>query len=474
MERVLVCGGSGILGREMCKLLQERNIPYIGTYFTRSFENGIKIDINNPSVIFETYRPTVCINCIVERTVDTCENNWSNTKKVNIDFVDVLAKLCNTYGTHMIHISTDYVFDGQEPPYTKESRPNPLQNYGISKLISEYRVHKNQFYTIVRTPVLYSVAPLHESAVTLIGKKVLDQTTITTEDDELPRHPVFIPDVCVFLLKIMTEKMFGIYHFSNSEPAVTKYQILQMISSFLNKTTRHVSRSFAGHSASRPYDTRLEGEYSTTKLKDGLKLCFEHLWHPPLGVGKVNDVFLLIDLDGTLVNSEEAHYQSYKKFLPQLTREDFEHGTNDMKSVRHLKQVELATKEIQFIHGADQFIEWIYTFDIPHAVVTNTTKDTVDLFKQKLPLLSKIKNWVTREQYTCSKPDAEPYVTALKLFSNNEKYIVGIENTLRGYESLKNVTRCIYMMNKKIDADVYTVNSFTSIMTPDTFRNDNF
>ena len=121
MTRVLICGSSGLLGTRIIDNFKKSDIPYIATYNTNPIADGIKIDFTDIQSIQDVIQHneiTACINCIVERRVDVCENNWSETKRVNIDITNNIAKVCNRYGIHLIHISTDYVFDGLKPPYT--------------------------------------------------------------------------------------------------------------------------------------------------------------------------------------------------------------------------------------------------------------------------------------------------------------------------------------------------------------------
>jgi dTDP-4-dehydrorhamnose reductase/beta-phosphoglucomutase-like phosphatase (HAD superfamily) len=469
--KVLVLGGSGILGREMLKVIPGS----IGTYHSRPFKNGIPYNIE----IFKDLVPDVCINCVVERTVDVCENNWNQTKSLNINLVDEISRECQNYGIHLVHISTDYVFDGRSPPYFPESIPNPLQNYGISKLISELRVKHVSKHTIVRVPVLYSVAALNESAVTLIGKKVIEQTKLATEDCDFPRRPVFIPDLCLFLRDIIQNRTFGTLHFWNPESPKTKYEIGKMIADYLHISYNHVRPTASKADASRPYDTQLldihQPKY-VTPLIEGIKLCFEKLWHPELK-GYTPDVLLLLDLDGTLVDSERAHYESYLPFLPNLKWEDFVKGDFfPTEEIRKLKFEKLKHKNIDMMSGANEFIEWIDMYNIPHVVVTNTNQKTVDLFKSKLEPLRKLKNWVVREHYKNPKPDPEPYRLALELFSRGEKFIIGVENSVQGWLSLREVTTRIYMIgNPELpkEADVYTISNLTSILSQDTVRSSN-
>ena len=178
---ILICGASGLVGKELCNLLDNKHAKYIGTYNKNQINkpNMYQIDFSNPIIVEEfltNHEITCCIFCIVERLTDVCENKWNEIKKTNIDLVHITSYLCNKLNIKFIHLSTDYVFDGSIQPNVPDSSKNPLQNYGISKLISEYRVIKNcKKYCIIRTPVLYSeLSKINDNAVTLIGKNIMD------------------------------------------------------------------------------------------------------------------------------------------------------------------------------------------------------------------------------------------------------------------------------------------------------------
>jgi dTDP-4-dehydrorhamnose reductase len=97
---ILICGASGILGRQLMKVLTDKQIDYIGTYNSNKMENCISLDfsnINNIEKILLEHNITCCINCIVERQVETCENDWKKTKTINIDITNNIAKVCNKY-----------------------------------------------------------------------------------------------------------------------------------------------------------------------------------------------------------------------------------------------------------------------------------------------------------------------------------------------------------------------------------------
>jgi dTDP-4-dehydrorhamnose reductase len=266
-ERVVVCGSSGILGKNLCRQLgggvlapTRNDIDYMSLQSIKNFFE------KNKSI-------KVCINCIAERRLENCESDWENTKSTNITIPSNLYNVCILLGIHFVHISTDYVFDGKNPPYSPTfSRPNPLQNYGISKLIAEYALGSDA--TIIRVPVLYSEEG--NDLIEPLLKKVMSHEK-SFEDNYFPRRPVYIPDFCTFIIDIAVHKKEkGTFHFWNPLGVYTKYQIIQMIGKILNKDVSHVSPSENKYTAGRPYDTLFIDEkydiysYKHTPLCEGL------------------------------------------------------------------------------------------------------------------------------------------------------------------------------------------------------------
>jgi len=450
--RILVLGGSGLLGRQVLK-----DLGGVGTYFSRPFPGGIQLKSLQP--VFDAVKPTVCVNCVVERTVDTCENNWNMTKKINIDFVDELATICARENIHLVHISTDYVFDGRNPPYKVDSLPNPLQNYGVSKIVSEMRVQSVPKRTIIRVPVLYGNGQLGDSDVTLIGHKVLDRTRQHAEDDVFPRRPVFVSDLSAFIKDVVISQKFGTLHFANPGPPVTKFQMAQIIGKYLRVPIEHIVPLSAERTAARPYDTHLIGYHEpATPLEKGLEECFANLYHPPLE-DDPQSIFIVVDLDGTLVDSEQIHFECYRKVKPDFEWTDI---TPELRDAKFKELIE--RRDLAFMPGAENFIKSIKKNGIAHCIVTNTDKRTVDFFKTQLPLLNSLENWITRDDYANPKPDGEPYLLALAKYGQGKKYIIGFENSDVGYKSLCSITRCIYIIGPdRVGEDVYRISSFEQI-----------
>lgn len=174
---IVVTGASGLLGRQVFAVLSKKySRDLIGCAYSRSSSKLQKIDLlkaNETTEFLKSKRPHIVIHCAAERRPDVCNNNHDYTLKMNVDSVRLLAKLAIELDYLLIYISTDYVFDGTNPPYIESSTPNPLQFYGKTKLDGELAIKeimqspKNTgSYCILRVPVLYGEVEFNgESAI---------------------------------------------------------------------------------------------------------------------------------------------------------------------------------------------------------------------------------------------------------------------------------------------------------------------
>lgn len=482
---ILICGASGLVGKELSIFLDNKKINYIGTYNKTVIykKNFYKVDFSNIELLetfLITHKITSCVFCIVERLTDLCENYWSEIKKTNIDLVNNTSYLCNKLNIQFIHLSTDYVFDGNTQPNYPDSLKNPLQNYGISKLISEYRTVANcNNYCIIRTPVLYSkLSKLHDNAVCLIGKKILDlrRGEYLKEDNYSIRRPLYIPDLCEFIYDCYVKNYTGIYHFYNPFNKYTKYEISNIIAIYLNIENKILpdNNKYSGD-APRPYDTQLKDNnvniqnYKFTDFNISIHECFQKLKHPKINIPNKNKFFICFDMDGTIIDTNIAHYMAYKEVFqkynkPILTIDEW----NDIilnnnidnylqtifepsifNTIKIEKLDNLSAYPISFTKNSEHFLKVLIENDFNICVVTNTNIKTVELFKQKLPLLNKINNWIYRDDYNLPKPNSESYELAIKKYYKNEEFIIGFEDSMVGYKSLRNITNLIYIFNNK-------------------------
>jgi beta-phosphoglucomutase len=173
-------------------------------------------------------------------------------------------------------------------------------------------------------------------------------------------------------------------------------------------------------------------------------------------------MIFLIDLDGTLIDSDHLHYEAWSKVLdmkPQHIEDIIKTvgmekylENSDFEKLKQNKYEEiLNTRNIEMIKNADSFIDFIKEYDINHAVVTHTDRVIVDHFKMQVPELNALDNWIVREDYVKPKPDPECYRLALDMYAPSEKNIIGFENSKHGMQALRHVTKNTFRISKKTD-----------------------
>lgn len=477
--KVSIFGASGLVGRSLRDYFDEKKIDYIGTYNQSPYEGGFHLENTEEEYLVQflkNHQITSCVNCVAQRNVDTCEKNWEDAYEINCAFAKRLALACKELNIFFVHLSTDYVFDGSNSPYSPTSPHNPIQAYGKSKDEAEKEVlAAYPDSCIVRVPVLYTqrYKTILETAVTMIGKKVMDRTRNYEEDNYCIRRPVFIDDLCVFVSDLVEKQKSGVYHFFNRKDAVTKYQMAKAIGNYLRVDTSHIKPvSASTNQAGRPYDTQLmdsqynRDEYPETSIQEGILECFEKFKHKPFEWSPrlpADPTFFMIDLDGTLVDTDRIHYYSYKIAfehhgfpfcsweeyntiisLETYCKEKLGLSYEEVKETKN--KVFYSAESIGFLPGAERFLLWLLLRQQNFVIVTNTSRQTVAFLQSKIPLLQYVQQWVTREDVSNPKPDSEPYRLAKEKFWRGEPRILGFENTEAGYRSISPVASIVYIL----------------------------
>lgn len=162
---VLVLGASGMLGRAVFKALTQLGhdkCRVVGTGHSRAVELGLEaVDVTDAAALsacLSRHRPRVVINCVAERRPDRVEQDEAHARRLNVELVERLAAAAaaaaGEQGFHLVHISTDYVFDGSAPPYAVDAAPNPLNAYGRHKLEAEEAVRKVRASIMLRYDIV--------------------------------------------------------------------------------------------------------------------------------------------------------------------------------------------------------------------------------------------------------------------------------------------------------------------------------
>ena len=224
--KILITGANGQLG--MCLKDQVKKFPS----FEYHFKSSKELDITNRefvSLLFSEEKYDYCINCAAYTAVDKAEEERERAFLVNAEAVKYLAEASKKSNTTLIHISTDFVFDGTKTsPYTEEDSTNPINVYGASKLKGEQYVQEIlSNYFIIRTSWVYS--EYGNNFVKTMLRLAKERDEISVVNDQVG-SPTYAGDLAEFLLTIIAKNSnkYGLYHYSN-EGAISWYDFAKEI-----------------------------------------------------------------------------------------------------------------------------------------------------------------------------------------------------------------------------------------------------
>lgn len=232
--KILVTGSGGLLGSKLTTLLSsEREVELTAT--ARSpipVPHNVAfraLDISkaqNTEEVLEAVRPDVVINTAAMTQVDDCELNHELCWAQNVTAIQNLVASCDKFKSRLIHISTDFIFDGSRGPLSEDEKPAPVNYYGESKLAGEKIVTAmQQPWTILRTVLVYGFTPgLSRTNIVLWVKKSLEEgKTIKVVTDQF-RTPTLAEDLATACWLAARKNATGIYHVSGAE-MMTPYDI---------------------------------------------------------------------------------------------------------------------------------------------------------------------------------------------------------------------------------------------------------
>ncbi len=290
-KKVLVTGASGLLGREILKQFVSNGWDALGLAYSRIYGSLRKVDLCDAvqiEAVLDEFSPTVVVHSAAERRPDVVDNQTQSATALNVNATEKLASLCANRNIFLLYISSDYVFDGNDPPYKPDASTNPLNTYGQMKLDGEIAVRKYEQFGVLRIPVLYgSVESLGESAVTTLFQAVLDSNKPAKINDFQRRYPTHVADcaqVCVGLAnkRLRQENVGGVWHWS-AEECYTKYTMSVAMAEVFGLNSDHLIADKSPPSgAPRPFDCKLDTtetrkmvSIQPTPFKDGIKAALK-------------------------------------------------------------------------------------------------------------------------------------------------------------------------------------------------------
>ncbi|HEU4717711.1 MAG TPA: SDR family oxidoreductase [Bacteroidia bacterium] len=238
MKTILITGTNGLLGQKLVYALINRNRKHADWKIIATSRGAnrlnrkdgytyVPLDItqrNEVETVFAEYRPDVVINTAAMTNVDACESKKEECVALNISAVEyqlrALEKMkSGKYDPQFIHLSTDFVFDGENGPYKEEDQPDPLSYYAWSKLESEVLTKNSSLrWAIVRTIIVYGIVDnMSRSNIVLWAKGALEKgQKINVVDDQF-RSPTLAEDLAEGCILCAEKNAQGIFHISGKD-----------------------------------------------------------------------------------------------------------------------------------------------------------------------------------------------------------------------------------------------------------------
>lgn len=283
MEKVLVIGAGGQLGQCIKKIVALRSIENV--VFPEEKTANI-LNVAGLAALFEEQKPNYVINCAAYTAVDKAEDEADIAKAVNETGAKNLAQLCQQYQATLIHISTDFVFEGNEIKLLKEDDiAEPISVYGVTKLDGELAITAAlQQHIIIRTSWLYSEFANNFVKTMLKLGAERDELSIIADQVGTPTYAVDLANAIFDIIENPT-KIYGVYHFSN-EGVTSWYDFAQAIFklSGTNVKVHPIPTSAYPTKAKRPHfsvmdKTKIKATYhiNVPYWTDSLEKCIDAL-----------------------------------------------------------------------------------------------------------------------------------------------------------------------------------------------------
>ena len=229
MKKILITGSNGLLGQKLVRLLLtkkdieiiatargENRLPFIDGYTFRAMDIT---DNQQVTQIIGEIKPDVIINTAAMTDVDKCESEKDDCWSQNVIAVENLVAACQENNVFLLHLSTDFIFDGKAGPYDETAEANPISFYGWSKYAGEKAVTNSKIrWAIARTVLVYGIVPnLSRSNIILWVKKSLEEgKNIKVVTDQF-RSPTLAEDLATGCFLIADKEAEGIFNISGKD-----------------------------------------------------------------------------------------------------------------------------------------------------------------------------------------------------------------------------------------------------------------
>lgn len=296
--RTLITGANGFIGHYLTAQLLEKGYEVIATgkgdcrlpYSGHPLFTYAAMDFTDPFAVhdvFEKFRPATVIHAGAEGKPDECELHQWQAYLTNVEGTVTLLSNAAEQQCFFLFLSTDFVFDGEQPSYSETSERAPVNYYGKTKMEAEDAVKEYEYdWSIVRTALVYG-KPLTGRAniLSTVREKLQKKEEYKVVDDQV-RTPTFVEDVAAGIVAILGKKAKGIYHIAGKD-VLTPYQMAIQAGRWLGLDVSLIKRVTAesfSQPARRPARTifiidkaRQELGYQPVSFEEGLRKTFDNV-----------------------------------------------------------------------------------------------------------------------------------------------------------------------------------------------------
>jgi dTDP-4-dehydrorhamnose reductase len=286
--KFLVTGASGLVGSYLIQVLESQNHTVYSCHNTLEPDYGIPtklnlINIHEVKNTLDQIKPDIIIHLAAMTNVDLCETQQDLANKINAQATNVLAREASKKNIFFIYVSTDYVFDGKNGMYKEHDIPNPIGEYGRSKLAGEIALNNlASSWCIARTSTPFGIHKTKKSFPVWVTENLESKKEIPVLTDQFT-SPTYVPNLSRMLIEIATRQITGIIHVAGAT-RISRFQFAEMIADKLNldktllKPTKIETMNWK---APRPKDSSLDVSFAN-----------EILHEKPLTIEKSLELFL--------------------------------------------------------------------------------------------------------------------------------------------------------------------------------------
>lgn len=297
--KILITGSNGLLGQKLIDLVApKKDIRLIATAKGADrypvgdhpyiFES---MDITDESQVMEVLRkhqPDCVINTAAMTNVDQCESEREACHRLNVISVEYLVKACEEFNCFLLHLSTDFIFDGKDGPYREEDEANPVSYYGESKLAAEQVVRDSKIrWAIARTVLVYGIAhDMSRSNIILWVKNSLENKKPIKVVNDQWRTPTLAEDLAQGCFLIAEKQAEGVFNISGKD-LLNPYEMAIMTADYFSLDKSYITEvdgSVFSQPAKRPPRTgfvldkaRTELGYEPVSFREGIAVLARQL-----------------------------------------------------------------------------------------------------------------------------------------------------------------------------------------------------